>query len=110
MDESAACSQWRTGSSKYIRMQYEFLSIEESGNGTDYILALMQKPNWLERMLGKKHERVAFYGHNDIWHPLYGLPLKTRAQRQLSEFFRANRSSAKSRNIPDYVAQVASSI
>lgn len=53
-------------------MKYELLSIEESGNKFDYIVALRQQPNRLERWLGHRDERVAFYGHDDQWNNIDG--------------------------------------
>ncbi len=63
-------------------MQYEVLTIQASG-GPDDIVSLRQEPNRIERLLGSREKRLTFYGHDDLWHTVDGVPPRHRLRNLL---------------------------
>lgn len=76
-------------------MKYEFVSMKESGNHFDYIVVLRQKPNRWQRWLGRRDDRVVFYGHQDQWHTIDGTPLSRPMHKRLCQIWKAHGPSDK---------------
>ncbi len=55
-------------------MKFKFLSLEESGNGTDFIMAVERQPNFWERLFGERAESVEFFGPHPYWTTMDGRP------------------------------------
>ncbi len=61
-------------------MQYDFVAIEPSGNGRDYILKVERRPSWVERLLGAQADPAAFYGPRPAWVRMEG-PVASRSEQ-----------------------------
>ncbi|HEX4144119.1 MAG TPA: hypothetical protein VHY91_11350 [Pirellulales bacterium] len=71
-------------------MTYRFLSLEESGNGTDFIMAVEEQPNFWQRLLGRHAETVEFFGPHPHWITMDGMIAPRRVERVLDQFWRSH--------------------
>jgi hypothetical protein len=71
-------------------MRYKFLSVTESGNGTDFIMAVEKQPRLWQRWLGRRVEEVEFFGPHPEWVTMQGMIAPPRVQQILDEFWKAN--------------------
>ncbi len=69
-------------------MRYRFISIEPSGNGTDFILAVESRPNAWQRLLGERVGIVEFFGPHPHWVTMEGLPVGPAEQRVLQQLWK----------------------
>ena len=68
-------------------MKYKFVSLVESGNGTDFIMAVEEQPNPLERLLGRHAERVEFFGPHPYWVTMDGRMAIPPVERELERLW-----------------------
>jgi hypothetical protein len=68
-------------------MKCRFLSLEESGNGTDFIMAIECQPNVLERLAGDHPEVREFFGPRPAWITMDGMAAPRKIQQVLDKFW-----------------------
>lgn len=73
-------------------MKYRFLSMEESGNGADFIMAVERQPNIWQRLAGQHAERVTFVGPRPYWITMEGMIAPRQVERALNQFWKAHPS------------------
>lgn len=70
-------------------MSYELLSMEDTGTSTgDIIMRLRWRPSHLRRWFGAQEELVAYYGQDDQWHSMDGLPAPSRVRAMLEALWK----------------------
>lgn len=80
-------------------MYYEFIRVNDAGNQQDDILHLRQVPNRCERSFGFRQRDLVFFGHDDQWHTLSGLPVRSHLRNHLQEVW----SQARQRGVLEAV-------
>ena len=65
-------------------MHYDFVAIEPSGNGRDFILKVERRPSWFEGLLGAQAGPEAFYGPRPAWVRMEG-PVASRSEQRALE-------------------------
>ncbi len=72
-------------------MHYQFLSMEKSGNGADFIMTVEEQPHFWQRLTARQPDRVSFFGRGDHWITMEGMTTAPRVARALNALWNSNR-------------------
>jgi hypothetical protein len=71
-------------------MHYKFLSLEEGGNGLDFIMVVERQPTLWQWLMGHGAEMVEYFGPRPYWVTMEGMIAPPPVQRTLDRYWKTH--------------------